>query len=106
MEDINLKLEKLKEYLKSLGKVAVAFSGGVDSTFLLKIAYEVLGDNVLAVTLKSDVFPQSETEWTKEFCKKEESLTCCVNLTLSAWKDLRRILQTDVIYVRKPCLPG
>lgn len=71
MEDINLKLEKLKEYLKSLGKVAVAFSGGVDSTFLLKIAYEVLGDNVLAVTLKSDVFSKRETAWTREFCKKE-----------------------------------
>ena len=38
------KLEHLKEYLKGLGSVAVAFSSGVDSTFLLKVAHDVLGD--------------------------------------------------------------
>lgn len=71
MNNLNKKLEKLKEYLRTLESVAVAFSGGVDSTFLLKIAHEVLGDKVLAVTLQSDVFPQKETQWTKEFCRKE-----------------------------------
>ena len=35
------KLEHLKEYLKGLGSVAVAFSSGVDSTFLLKVAHDV-----------------------------------------------------------------
>ena len=44
------KYELLKEYIKSLGSVAVAFSGGVDSTFLLRTAHDVLGDKVLAVT--------------------------------------------------------
>ena len=45
------KLEHLKEYLKGLGSVAVAFSSGVDSTFLLKVAYDVLGDKAIACDL-------------------------------------------------------
>lgn len=66
------KLEKLKEYLKSLNSVAVAFSSGVDSTFLLKVAHEVLGDKAVAVTARSCSFPVRELNEAKEFCKKEE----------------------------------
>ena len=51
------KLDDLKEYLKSLGSVAVAFSAGVDSTFLLKVAHDVLGDKAIAVTAASASFP-------------------------------------------------
>ena len=65
------KYNNLKKYLADLGKVAVAFSGGVDSTFLLKVAHEVLGENVIAVTSTSKVFPQRELEETKNFCRAE-----------------------------------
>ena len=51
--DINEKFEKLKNYLSSLESVVVAFSSGVDSTFLLKTAHDVLGDKVIAVTAES-----------------------------------------------------
>lgn len=45
------KLEQLQELLKSYGKVAVAYSGGVDSNFVLQVATKTLGkENVLAVT--------------------------------------------------------
>lgn len=71
MEKINEKLEKLKEYLKSLESVAVAFSSGVDSTFLLKVAHDVLGDQAIAITGKSGVTPQKEIDSGEEFCKKE-----------------------------------
>ena len=65
------KMEHLKKYLKELGSVAVAFSSGVDSTFLLKTARDVLGDKVIAVTAQSCSFPQRELNEAKAFCEKE-----------------------------------
>lgn len=71
MEDIRAKKRKLKEYLENLGSVAVAYSGGVDSTFLLKMAKEVLGERVLAITAKSCLFPEWESGETVDFCREE-----------------------------------
>ena len=68
---MNNKLNNLKEYLKSLNSAAVAFSGGVDSTFLLKVAHDVLGNNVIAVTARSCSFPARELGEAKAFCEKE-----------------------------------
>lgn len=69
-EQLN-KLEDLKSYLKELKSVAVAFSSGVDSTFLLKVAVDTLGDQVIAVTAQSCSFPKRELNEAIAFCEKE-----------------------------------
>jgi pyridinium-3,5-biscarboxylic acid mononucleotide sulfurtransferase len=58
--DTEEKYKRLKADLKSMGSVLVAFSGGVDSTFLLKVASDELKDRVIAVTAKSLSFPERE----------------------------------------------
>lgn len=54
------KIKKLEARLREIERVVVAFSGGVDSTFLLKVAQGVLGQNVLAVTADSELMPRQE----------------------------------------------
>ncbi len=54
------KLNKLKDLLRVMNKVIVAYSGGVDSTVLLKVAYDCLGERVLAVTAVSSTMPKHE----------------------------------------------
>lgn len=64
------KYEQIKEYIASYGSVAVAFSSGVDSTFLLYAAREALGEKAVAITASSNSFPKRELEEAKEYCKK------------------------------------
>ena len=61
------KLESLKRSLAGMESVLVAYSGGVDSTFLLKVARDVLGDRAVAVTALSESYPKSELEDAKRY---------------------------------------
>lgn len=54
------KYQLLKDIIKEKESAAIAFSGGVDSTFLLKVANEVLADKVVAVTATSSTYPKRE----------------------------------------------
>lgn len=64
------KYENLLDILRKHGKLAVAFSGGVDSTLLLYAAKQALGDNVIAFTEASEFFPGREKEEAEQFCKE------------------------------------
>ncbi len=60
----------LAERIKTAGRLAVAFSGGVDSTYLLYKAHEVLGGDCIAVTVRSQVITEEEFSRTVEFCSQ------------------------------------
>ncbi|NBJ15181.1 MAG: ATP-dependent sacrificial sulfur transferase LarE [Dehalobacter sp. 4CP] len=66
------KLITLQGNLEKMSKIMIAFSGGVDSTFLVKVAGVVLGKNVIAVTAKSATFPERELQEAVQFCRQEE----------------------------------
>lgn len=63
------KYEELKEYFRNLGSAGVAFSSGVDSTFLLFVAKEALEKKVIAITASSRSFPKRELDESTQFCR-------------------------------------
>jgi uncharacterized protein len=64
-------LERLQKILQDMGSVLVAFSGGVDSSFLLHVAHELLGDRALAITFVSPFLSRNEKKRAILFCKEK-----------------------------------
>ena len=71
MDSIHEKESNLISILKSYGNLAVAFSGGVDSTYLLDVAKDALGDKVVAISATASIFPKDERDEAAEFCKEK-----------------------------------
>ena len=65
------KLQQLEQIIKGYGKMAVAFSGGVDSTFLLLYGHRILGDQIIAVTFRAPNFAPDEISYARQLCQKE-----------------------------------
>ena len=80
-EGLQTKLEDLKKYIAGLGSLAVGFSGGVDSSFLLAVAHEVLGDRLIAVTGADASVPEREIKEAKLFCEERgiRQIICKLN---------------------------
>ena len=77
----NNKLSKLRAIISDLGSLAVGFSGGVDSSFLLAVAKEELGDRLIAVTGADASVPEREVNEAKEFCRERgiRHIICKIN---------------------------
>ena len=68
--NIEKKLKLLKDTIKSMESVVVSFSGGVDSTLVAKVSYDVLGAKALAITARSETYPSYEYEEAKKIAKE------------------------------------
>ena len=104
------KLQRLKKKLKEHRGVVVAFSGGVDSSLLLKVAKEVLSENVIAVTARSETYSSAEFAQAKKIAKmlrckhlsirtaelknkkfRNNSINRCYHCKLELFKQLKKI---------------
>lgn len=59
---LELKLHKMQQLMKEMGSVLVAYSGGIDSTLVLKVAHDTLGSRAVGVTAVSPTFPEVELQ--------------------------------------------
>jgi uncharacterized protein len=78
-KEIQANYQKLLDIIKEMGRVAVAFSGGTDSSLLLKAASDVLGKDVLAITALSETTPRHEKTDAIEFAKEFGITHVCID---------------------------
>ena len=95
------KQNELENRMRKLGKVAVAFSSGVDSTLLLKTAHDILGDNAIAITAKAPCFMKSETLEAEEFCKEESIRQITIDFNPLEIEEFRSNIKNRCYFCKK-----
>jgi len=95
------KINKLKKILKDMGSLIIAFSGGVDSSFLLKVAENVLGKNVIAVTAKSLTYPKREFEDAKRIARSLNCRQIIIDSNELKIKEFRNNLKNRCYFCKK-----
>ena len=101
-KDLQAKVDKLHFLLRSYGRVAVAFSAGVDSTVLLKAAQQVMSnEQILALTAESVLMPASEIAAARAFCEQEGLRQQVTKLDLIRMKDVRNNPTDRCYYCKK-----
>ena len=80
-EEQKCKLSKLCDVIAGYGSLAVGFSAGVDSAFVLAVAKDVLGDKAIAITAVDASIPERELAEAKAFCEERsiKHIICNVN---------------------------
>ena len=68
--DLDDKLDRLNKIIAGMGRAAVAFSGGVDSTLVLKVTHDTLGDGAIALTAVSPSLPKEDLDETREIARQ------------------------------------
>ena len=85
---MNSKLQRLQRRLSELGTVAIGFSGGVDSTFLVKIARDILGSRVIAITVDTLFLPRGELDEARNLARMLQVRHHIITLDIEQYPDV------------------
>lgn len=95
------KHERLRALIASYGTVAIAFSGGVDSTLLVAVAHDVLGAGALAITAQAPLVPRREFEAARAFCEARGVAHAIVDPPVLEVEEVRRNAQNRCYVCKK-----
>lgn len=98
---IKKKLDKLNKLIKEMNSVAIGFSGGTDSTFLLKVASDILGNKVLAITVNFPLVSKYDIDLAQNIAKDFEIKHIIIDIDFERIKELKENTSNRCYYCKK-----